>query len=108
MHGQVGEPIRHGPCLPSRITGDEDGDRGAQGIADVVHQDLPIPHNAEDQHIDLVIDVRGDPLTCGKRHKVGVQVSGAREVLADSCGKALVSASTRSTASGRRPPDSTS
>ena len=90
MHGQVAEPLRHGVGLPSRTTGNEDGDCRAQGIADAVHQDLPVPHDADDQHIDLVVDVRGDALTWWKGHEVGVQVSGAREVPADSRGQILI------------------
>ena len=91
MDGQVGEPFRHGTGLPPRTAGDEDGDRRAHGMADAVHHDLPVPRDADDQHIDLVVHVRSDALTRGKGHQVGVQVAVAREVPTDPRGAALVS-----------------
>ena len=57
---------------------------------DAVHDDLPVPRDAHDQHIDLVVHMRGDALTRGEGHEVGVQVAGAHEMPADPRGEALV------------------
>ena len=75
VDAEVGEGLRHGPRGTPGAPRDEDHGLVRYGMLFSVHADQTRTRHANDQHVDLVVDVLSDASSRLETNQVGVEVS---------------------------------